>query len=453
MGKSDSQYEKMTKTPVSKLVIKLGIPTTISMLVTNIYNMVDTMFVGKLGTSASGAVGIVFGFMAVVQAFGFMFGQGAGSIISRMLGARKAEDATRIASTSFFVSIFTGVIMLTGSLIFINPLMYLLGSTDTIFPYARAYVFYIILAAPFMISTFVMNNILRYEGRASLAMIGLLSGAIINMALDPLLMFVMHMGIAGAGLSTALSQCISFCILLYMFLSGRTQSRLSIFKVSRDVKDVADIVATGFPSFVRQGLSSFSTMLLNNGARIYGDSAVSAMSIVNRITMFVFSAGLGVGQGFQPVCGFNYGAGKYERVKKAFRFTLIISECMLGSVAIVTLLLSGHLIKIFRDDPDVIRIGTTALRYYAVGLFVQPFCVLANMTLQSTGHKFGATFLSMLRSGLYFIPIFLLFSNIWGLFGIQTAQPFSDLLAFFTAIPFMMMFFKKLPHEKEIFDT
>ncbi len=446
--KYENQYDKMTKSPVAPLVVKLGVPTTISMLVTNVYNMVDTMFVGKLGTSASGAVGIVFGFMAILQAFGFMYGQGAGSIISRRLGQKDNETSTRIASTSFFMAIVTGIIICILGFIFNDKLIYLMGSTDTILPYAKDYIRYILLAAPFMTSTFVMNNILRFEGKASLAMIGLMAGALLNIAGDPLFMFVFDMGISGAGLSTALSQLVSFSILLFMFLSGRSQSKLSIFKITRKFGDVAEIIATGFPSLVRQGLQSIATMALNRQAKIYGDAAVSAMSIVSRISMFIFAVGLGIGQGFQPVCGFNYGAGKYSRVKKAFRFTLIISEVMLGAFAVIGLICSPQAISVFRDDVDVIAFGTPALQYQCYALFLQPLIVLSNMTLQSTGKKGMATILSMLRSGIFFIPLIYILSATLGALGIQLSQPISDVLSFFVAAPVIIHFLNKLPQDK-----
>lgn len=447
--KYNSQYEKMTQEPVGSLVVKLGIPTTISMLVTNIYNMVDTMFVGQLGTSASGAVGIVFGFMAILQAFGFMYGQGAGSLISIRLGKQDSENASKYASTSFFLALVTGFIIGIVGLIFIEPLMYLLGSTDTILPYAKTYVFYIILAAPFMTSCFVLNNVLRYEGKASLAMVGLMAGAILNIIGDPIFMFVLNMGIAGAGLSTALSQFISFCILLFMFISGRTQSKISIKRFTHSIKDVFDIVSTGFPSLIRQGLGSISTMLLNQNAKMYGDAAVAAMSIVSRISMFVFSMGLGFGQGFQPVCGFNYGAGKYERVKKAFMFTWGLSEAMLGTIAVVVFIIAPQAITAFRNDPAVIAFGVPALRYQCVALLTHPLTVLSNMTLQSTGRKLSAAVLSMLRSGIYFIPTLLILTQLTGEFGIQIAQPIADVLSFITVIPFMLVFFKNLSENKQ----
>ena len=446
--KYTTQYDKMTKQPVGSLVIKLGIPTTLSMLVTNIYNMVDTMFVGKLGTSASGAVGIVFGFMSILQAFGFLFGQGAGSIISRRLGNKDEDSASVVASTAFFSSMFMGLLIGILGTVFNTKMVYLLGSTDTILPYAKTYSLFILAAAPFMTSTFTMNNILRFEGKASLSMVGLMTGAILNMVGDPILMFGLDMGIAGAGLSTAISQFVSFCVLLSMFLSGKTQSKLSVRKITREFNVLFDIVATGFPSLVRQGLQAVSTMILNQQARIYGDAAVAAMSIVSRISFFIFAVGLGIGQGFQPVCGFNYGAKKFSRVKEAFSFTLVAGEVLLGMFAVAGLLFSNQAIAVFRDDAEVIAFGTPALRYQCMALFLNPLIVLSNMTLQSTGQRAWATFLSMMRSGLYLIPMIYILTYTMGARGIQLAQPVSDVLSFATALPVIVNFIRKLPEDE-----
>lgn len=440
----DAQYIKMTETPVSKLILMLGIPTTISMLVTSIYNMADTFFVGQIGTSASGAVGVVFGLMAIIQAFGFMLGHGAGSIISRRLGAKDIESASRIASTSFFCAILAGIGITVFGLIFIEPLMRLLGSTDTILPYAKAYATYILLAAPFMTSSCVLNNILRYEGQAAFAMVGLTTGGILNIFGDWFLMNKLGFGVEGAGIATAISQTISFCILLFMVLSGKTQSRFSPKWITRDFADVVLICKTGLPSLMRQGLSSIATMVLNGQAGLYGDAAVAAMAIVNRICFFVFSVGLGLGQGFQPVAAFNYGAKKYGRVRKGFFFTLGASELVLGGIAIIGMFMPEQLVTIFRDDPQVIEIGTIALTAQLISLFFQPLSVCSNMMFQSVGRNGVATFLSMLRSGLYFIPLVLILSKAFGLFGIEIAQTVADVLAFFTALPFALSFLKQL---------
>ena len=442
---SVSQYDKMTKTPIPRLILTLSVPTIISMLVTNIYNLVDTAFVGQLGTSASGAVGVVFGFMAVIQAFGFMLGQGSGSILSRALGQKDLETATKHASTGFFTSLLCGILISVIGFIWLDEIVLILGSTDTIAPFAKTYITYILIASPFMCSSLTLNNILRYEGRAMLGMIGLMTGAVLNMAGDPILMFACHMGIAGAGLSTAISQLVSWGILVAMFLTGKTQTRISLRKVAfREPKVVLNIMATGFPSLLRQGLNSLSTMLLNLQCAPYGDAAVAAMSIVSRIIYFAFSMVIGVGQAFQPVSGFNYGAGNYDRLRKAYRFTLILSEGVIVVVSTLLIVCSGSLIQIFRDDPQVIEIGTRALRLQALAQLAFPFGTATEMLYQSTGHKVGASILSSLRSGVLFIPILLLFSWWRGLAGIQEAQPLAVLLSVPITIPFAIRFFRFL---------
>ena len=442
-----AQYQKMTQTPVSLLIIKLGVPTILSMLITSIYNMADTYFVGQLGTSASGAIGIVFGLMAILQAFGFMFGHGAGSILSRKLGEKVTDSASRFASTGFFLSLLFGLLIGIFGLLFITQLMYLLGSTDTILPYAKQYATYILLAAPFMTGSCVLNNILRYEGRAAFAMIGLVSGGLLNIALDPLFIFVFHMGTAGAGAATAISQCVSFFLLLLMFLLRRTQSRLSVRFISRRFSDIGNIIATGFPSLIRQGLGSISTMLLNGQAAVYGDAAVAAMSIVNRISMLIFSVGLGIGQGFQPVAAFNYGAGKFSRVRKGFWFTAAAGEILLGTAAVFCFLFATPLITLFRNDPAVISFGVPALWFQCAACLFQPFAVCTNMLFQSIGKSGLASLLSSLRNGTFFIPLILLLPALYGTLGVQITQAAADVLSFFVCVPLLLRYFKHLPKD------
>lgn len=439
-----SQYEKMTTEPVSKLVLTLGLPTTISMLITSVYNMADTFFVGTLGNSASGAVGVVFGVMSIIQALGFMFGHGAGSIIARRLGAQDTDSATSYASVSFFSALFTGTIFGVLGLLFLDPFMRLMGSTDTILPYARDYGRFILITTPIMMASFVFNNILRYEGKAYLAMIGLGTGGILNIALDPIFIYKFHMGISGAGFATAISQCVSFCILLSMFLRGKTQSKLSFSRFTSHLSMLPLIIQTGLPSLVRQGLNSVATMFLNHYAGLYGDSAVAAMSIVNRICFFIFAVGLGIGQGFQPVCGFNYGAKRYDRVKKAFVFTVGIGEVFLGVLAITGIVVSNQLIGLFRDDVEVIRIGTKALQFQLIALFFQPLSICSTMLFQSVGANKLATFFSMLRSGLIFVPLLVTLHHFIGLLGIQGAQALSDIITFIITVPVVVWYIKRM---------
>lgn len=446
-----TQYEKMTQTPVEKLIISLSIPTIITMLVTNLYNMADTAFVGRLGNSASGAVGIVFGFMSILQAAGFMFGQGSGSIISRSLGKKDEAMAQEIASKGFFSSFFVGCIILIFGFIFLEPLVYLLGSTKTIAPYAKTYISFILLIAPFTISSFTLNNILRYEGKAFFGMAGLFSGAVLNIAGDAFFMFKCNMGIAGAGLSTAISQIISFCILLSAFFTGKTTCKISLKLFLPDLKKILEIAATGISSLFRQGLSSLSAIILNYLAAYYGslefnnaDAAVAAMSIVSRIFFFMFSISVGVGQGFQPVSGFNYGAEKFDRVKKGFWFTVAFAECLMIILAVTVIPLAPFIVKIFRDDSVVIALASYSLRLHCIALLFLPYCMAVDMLLQSTGKKLAATIVSSLRSGLIFIPSLFALSYLRGMKGIQEAQPVSFILSAIPTAFFGISFFKNL---------
>ena len=442
-----SQYDKMTKMPLPKLIVSLAVPTVISMMVTNIYNLVDSYFVSQLGTSASGAIGIVFSLMAILQAVGFMLGHGSGSIISRKLGSHDDEIATKFASTSFFLAVSGGAFLGILCILFIKPLMRFLGSTETILPYAETYGFYILISAPAMVSGCVMNNILRYEGKAALAMVGLISGSILNIVLDPILIFGCNMGMTGAGLSTAVSQYISSIILFLMFAKGKTTSKLNIRCITKKFSDVIEILKTGFPSLTRQGLGCVSTTMLNQFAGIYGDAAIAAMSIVSRVCMLLFSVCIGIGQGFQPVSAFNYGAKKYLRVREAFMFTAIFSTCVVGVIAILGMAESGSIIGKFRDDKEVIEIGTLALRAQLTGMVIAPISVCSNMLFQSIGKSKMATFLSTLRSGLCFIPTIIIMSKLFGIIGIEVTQFIVDIMVFVVTIPFTIPFLKQLKEQ------
>lgn len=445
---AQAQYDKMTKTPVHQLVMKLAVPTIISMLVTNLYNIADTFFVSTIGTSASGATGIVFALMAIIQAFGFMLGHGAGSNISRQLGRRDVNDARKFASTSFFLSIFCGLVIMVFGLTFQTPLMRLLGSTDSILPYAKDYSTYILIAAPAMASSCVMNNILRYEGKAAFAMVGLTSGGILNIFGDMFLIFGCGLGVKGAGISTAVSQYISAAILFAPFALGKVQSRFNLRYVTRDWRDVQNIIAVGLPSMMRQGLNSISVMFLNQCASVYGDAAIAAMSIVSRVMNFLFCVGLGIGQGFQPVSAFNYGAKKFSRVKEAFMFSIRASMSFLCFTAVIGFVFASPIIRIFRDDPEVISIGTVALRAHCFSLIFVPVSLCGNMLFQSIGKSGRATFLSSIRSGVIFIPALLILSRVLGLFGIQISQALSDLISAAITMPMVLAFFNTLPEDE-----
>lgn len=438
---TDEQYRRMIETPIPKLVSSLALPTVISMLVTNVYNMVDTFFVSRLGTSASGAVGITSTLMLILLTIGLTFGHGAGSIISRALGSRDEKRADRLTSTAFFAAFAVGSVMTLFGLIFLTPLMRLLGSTETVLPHARAYGFYILLAAPFTTSSYVMNNIMRYEGKARLAMVGLTAGAILNMVLDPIFIFGFNMGVYGAGLSTALSQIISFFILLYMYLSGKTKCRISWKSIAP--REVFPILKNGLPTFSRQGMNCVSSMLLNRAAAVYGDTALAAISIVNQICNFIMSIMIGIGQGYQPVAGFNFGAGRNDRLRHGFYFTFFLGECVLFSLSVVFFFAASPIISAFRDDPEVIKTGILMLRLQCISLIVQPYVTCANMMFQSIGETGRATLLATTRNGIYLIPILMILPRLFGLNGVLISQPVADILSLLTALPLVMAFFSK----------
>lgn len=425
----EQKFEMMTEAPIPGLIGRLAVPTIISMLITSFYNMADTFFVGKIGTSATAAVGVVFPVMAIIQALGFFCGHGSGNSISRHLGSKDVQSARELASTGFFLAFALGILLMVLGLIFLDPLSHLLGSTETIFPYTRDYLRFILLGAPYMTAQLVLNNQLRFQGNAFYAMIGITSGGVLNVILDPIFIFVFDLGISGAAIATILSQFVSFCLLLVGLRVSKCIP-IHLRNVRLTALRLREIMGGGLPSLFRQGLGSIATTTLNIAANPYGDAAIAAMSVVSRIMMFANSALIGFGQGFQPVCGFNYGADKYDRVKEAFWFCVKVSTAVLLSLAVLGGFLSGHLIWIFRNDPDVIQIGTTALRFQCVTFALNGWIIMNNMMMQTMGKTVPATILAASRQGLFFIPALLILPQFLGLTGIQCAQAVSDVFTF-----------------------
>lgn len=442
MTESQIYYEKMTKTPLTKLIVSLGIPTTISMLVTNIYNMVDTYFVGTLGESQQAATGILFTLQAIIQAIAFMLGQGSGTMVSKALADQNEEEASEYVSSAFFAGLAIGTILMIGGLLFLSPFMRLLGSTETILPYARQYGFCVLITSPIMIASFILNNNLRYEGKAFYAMIGLVAGGLLNIFGDYVFVIILEMGVFGAGLATALSQVVSFLILLYFFRK-MAQSNIKISAVSKRLSVYSTISRVGFPAVVRQGLSSISSGLLNNLTRPYGDAAIAAMSVVNRFAAFIMCVGLGIGQGYQPVASFNYQAKEYRRVKKGLLVTMAIGFCFISCLAIPGFIFAEEVIHLFQKSEQVKEIGVFALRCSCIGTVFLAFSVPVNMLYQSIRKAGISSFLSMLRSGLMFIPTLVVTTHFFGIVGIQISQPLADMLTGLVSIPFVISFLKK----------
>lgn len=437
------QHKRMLETPISRIVMTMALPTMVSQLISVIYNTADTYFVAQIDTSASAAVGAVFSLQSIIQAFGFGIGMGANSLIARSLGAKKDEDANRYASSAFFAALAVGALIMVAGLSCIEWLMRVLGSTETMLPYSAAYARIILFAAPVMCPSFVMNNILRGEGEAFFSMIGLCAGGILNAVLDPIFIFVFNMGISGAALATAISQAVSFIVLGSVFLKNKSIVKLSPRYVSREGATYGRIVRNGLPTICRQGMGSLSSVLLNVAAANYGDAAVAAITIANKVYLFVRHAVVGLGQGFVPVAGYNYGAGRMDRVREAFRFSVFVGTgiCIASAVAIG--LFPTEIMQAFRNDPAVIEIGSATLRIAVFALPTMAFSTYVNQLYQGLGFSAQATFLASCRQGTCFVPIILILPRIIGLTGIETAQSAADFLTFLISIPFLIVMMTK----------
>lgn len=448
---NEKQFLTMTQTPIPALISRLAVPTVISMLVSSLYNMADTFFVSRIGTSAGAAVGIVFSVMAIIQAAGFTLGMGTGSLLSRLLGKKDINAANRIVSIGFFTAFFFGLCVSIPGLVFIERLMVFLGASPTILPYAKSYASCILVGAPLMSASFVLNNILRAEGKAAFSMIGLTTGGILNIALDPLFIFKFGLGTIGAGAATLISQAISFCILLQFFLRKKSVSRISLFNIpfaATTFFSIAKIISTGFPSLCRQGLASVSTMMLNRRAALYGDAVVAGFSIVLRITMLISSIMIGIGQGMTPVAGFNYGAGDFKRVRQSYFFTVAAGGFILTALSFFLFIFAPEIIQAFSAQREVVSAGTAVLKWQSIALPLHAVIVTSNMILQATGKIIPATFLSSNRQGTFFIPLVLILPAVFGLPGLEAVQAISDVFSFLAAIPFAAYFLCKLENQR-----
>nr|WP_314499738.1 MATE family efflux transporter [uncultured Prevotella sp.] len=444
-GHTDN-YTFLTQAPVHRVIVTMAIPTIISMLVTGLYNIADTFFVGKIDTQATAAVGIVFSLMFFVQAMGFFFGHGSGNYISRELGARRHENAVKMASTGFFSSFFFGLVILVLGEIFLTPLSLMLGSTATILPYTEDYMQVILLGAPFLTSSLTLNNQMRLQGNANFAMYGIVTGAILNVLLDPFFIFTCGLGVSGAAWATVVGQLVSFVILFFMARRGENIA-IRFRNFSPSIQRYKEIFYGGSPSMMRQGLACVATMSLNFAAGAYGDSAIAAMSIVSRIAMLSFAVVIGLGQGFQPVCGFCYGAGLYGRLKEAYKFTVTIGTFFLIVLAIIGWVISGTLIGVFRDDPEVIAIGIVALRWQLCVFPVNALILASNMLAQTCRKPWRANILAAARQGLFFIPLIFILPSYFGLLGVEMCQAVSDVLSFTLTVPIVIYTFREFTRE------
>ncbi len=444
MPQSDAQYQRMMDTPIPRLITSLSIPTIISSLITVIYNTADTYFVSQIDKSASAAVGVVFSIMSVIQALGFGLGVGAGSLISRKLGAKDNAAADKYASSAFFASITVGTLIAILGLCFLEPILRFLGCTDTMMPHAIPYARFILIAAPLNCATFVLNTTLRSEGLSFLSMLGITSGGILNMILDPILINGFDMGTGGAAVATMLSQIVSFSILFCFFLFGRSIVNINMKSVSRRFTDYKAIVTTGIPTIFRQGLASIASAALNIQAIEYGaDAAGAAITIANKVYMLVRNIIIGLGQGFQPAAGYNYGAGNKKRTWECFTFSVKVGTAICLVFGIFSALFAEQIMWFFCDDAEVARIGTETLYFLCTCIPLMAFSTFVNQLYQGLGFKLEATFLASCRQGIFFLPTVFLLPLLFDLIGVQMTQSVADICTFFISIPFIIIFYKK----------
>ena len=445
--KAASRHRNMTEEKIFPLLLRLAAPTTVGMFVTALYSMTDALFVSSLGTEASAAVGVTFAIQALLQAIGYTFGVGAASLISRALGNRRDRDAGRYATLSLLLAAAVGMLVMLIGLLFGSPLMRILGATDSVHPHALAYSRHLFISAPFTCCAFVASQLLRAEGKAVYSMVGLTVGSLLNIALDPYLIHTLGFGIAGASLATLISQIIGLCVLLSAYLLRKSQ--LSLFQdfSPRDLRESGKIVIAGLPSSFRQGFIAVSTILLNHVAGVWGDAAVAALSVVNRVFQLAFSLCLGIGQGMMPIAGFNYGAEKRDRVYRAYLFSSVLASAVMLLVSIPLLILSPRVIAVFRNDPAVISIGSVALRAQSAVLFSHGVVTCANMLLQAIGKQFSATVLACARQGIFFLPLLFLLPNVFGIESLIYVQPLADAITLLFSIPFIVFLVRHLKEQ------
>lgn len=444
MEKEIDKYEEMINTPLEKLILKLSVPAIFSMIIITLYQSADTFFVSKLNAQATAAVGITTSVIAFIEAIGFFLGQGSGNNISKFLGKKDFESSSILASVGFFFAIIIGLLIAVIGNLILPSIMPLLGSTDTITPYAISYLRIILLSSPYYCAALVLNVILRFQGFPKLAMYGLSSGAILNIILDPIFIFVLDLGIAGAAIATIISQFLVFIVLLY-FINKNGLVKISIKNFKPSSKYLYLIFNGGIPSLFRQMFISLAIVSVNTSLKLYGDNALAAYAIVNQITKLTTSVVVGLCQGYQPVCGYNFGARKIERVKKGFLFIVKFSTILLVFVSILQIIFAKDLIEIFRHEEEIVRLGTLALILQSLVFYLTPFITASNMMLQTIGYAFSATLIGISRNGMLFLVILVkILPKYLGITGVFLSSPLAIILSFMLTLIIQLDLFRKL---------
>lgn len=441
----DDRIKSLKNLSVSKAIMKMAIPSIIGLLVVAIYNIVDTMFVAWLGTEATGATQIVFPIVMGLSAIGLTFGIGGGSYISRLLGESEKNKASKVASTSFFVALAIGIATTIFGIMFIEQILTLFGATSTIMPLAKEYGIYIMLGASAQIVNMTLNNLLRSEGSAKQSMIGMLIGAVLNIALDPIFIFVFGLGVKGAAIATTISQFVTMFILLSQYIRAKSILSIALSKVSFDISIIGEILKVGSPSFVRQILMSISLGLLNQAAGTFGgDTSIAAIGIVTRTMMISIYIIFGLSQGFQPVAGYNYGAKEYKRLSDSLKFTSMLNLGISVSSSALFLVFGKEILSIYKPSAEVLAISLEYIRYFAFSMILMSFTNVIGVYYQAVGKGLPALILSTARQGIFLIPLLLILPNMFGMYGVYLSQPISDVL---TLILSVVMF---IPTKKEV---
>lgn len=426
----------MLEAPLSRVIARMAVPSIISFLITSIYNLADTYFVSSLGTEATAAVSVNASLDQIVMMAGSMLAVGASSYIARLLGARRDEEASRALSTAFFLAMGFGAVVMAAGVIWMRPMVRLLGATDTCEQYAMDYATYVLLVAPFMASNFVTTQCLRSEGSAMLAMVGMGFGGVLNCFLDPVFIFFLDMGVRGASVATAISKLVSFAILVFPYVTGRSVLRLSIRSFRPGRENIREIVSVGSSSLFRNGLAVLSAIVLNNIAGSISDSVLAGIGVSTKIMMFPFGIILGFGTGFQPVAGFNWGAKRYDRVIEGYRFAARVAVIGAAGMGLALAVCAGPLIALFAEsDPAMREIGALCIRLQCLALPAHSWVAVVNMLCAGLGQARGAVLLSTSRQGTCFLPIVYPMAYLLGAYGVAAVQAAADVLSLLLAVP------------------
>ena len=434
------KMELLGSTSIPKALLSMGIPTMIGMLVNAFYNLVDAYFVGGLGESQMGAISVVYPLGQVVVGLGLLFGNGAASYISRLLGRGDKENADKVASTALYSSVSVGAVIIIISMVFLHPILKLLGATDSILPYAATYAGIYIVSCIFNVFNVTMNNIVTSEGAAKTTMCALLTGAVLNIALDPLFIYVFDLGVAGAAIATAISQVVSTCVYLTYIFRKKSVFHFRVKDCTYTKETMSEIFKIGIPTLVFQILTSVSISLINNAAGDYGDSAIAGMGVVTRLISMGSLSVFGFIKGFQPIAGYSYGAKKFDRLREAIKTSILWSTAFCVIFGVILALFPTAIVSRFtKGDAEMIRIGAASLRANGISIMLFGFYTVYSSLFLALGKGREGFILGACRQGICFIPVILLLPMVWGLNGIMYAQPIADVLSavitVFMAIP------------------